>query len=492
MDAKGLAEVYDENPRISALNNCPVVGESEYVLYWMIAARRTRWNFGLERAAKWARELGKPLIALEALRCDYPWASDRLHAFILSGMHDNKAQLSKTSVFYYPYVERRKGEGKGLLEALAASACIVVTDYFPAFFLPQMIAAASRKLRVRLEAVDSNGIVPIDSTDRIFATAASFRRFLHKLIVDEFPAFPREEPLGGAPLAKLANPPPNIADKWPPAEDAMLRTPLPELLALPIDHSVHPTAFQGGAEAARERVRSFLRRDLNRYHTDRNHPDENAVSGLSPYLHFGHISTHEIFAELANHEEWSVEKLNPEATGKRVGWWGMSEGAEAFLDQLIVWRELGFNMHSKAAGCDRLDSLPSWAYRELSMHASDPRPYSYSLDDFESARTHDPVWNAAQRQLLAEGRIHNYLRMLWGKKILEWSASPEEALAIMLELNNKYALDGRDPNSTNGIFWVLGRYDRPWGPRRPIYGAIRYMSSAGALRKVKMKEYMRG
>ena len=180
---------------------------------------------------------------------------------------------------------------------------------------------------------------------------------------------------------------------------------------------------------------------------------------MSPYIHFGHVSSHELYSA-ARH------KLR-------------------FLDQLVTWRELGFNMCAHVANYDCYESLPAWAQRTLAKHEKDERAFLYSLAHFEQAETHDAVWNAAQKQLLEEGGIHNTLRMLWGKKILEWTRTPREALAIMIELNNKYALDGRDPNSYNGIFWILGRYDRPWGPERPVFGTIRYMSSANTARKMK-------
>ena len=169
----------------------------------------------------------------------------------------------------------------------------------------------------------------------------------------------------------------------------------------------------------------------------------------------------------------------------------MGEAAEAFLDQLITWRELGFNMCRLQKDYDQFGSLPGWAIKTLHEHKKDPRPYLYPPDALEMAESHDALWNAAQTQLLEEGRIHNYLCMIWGKKILEWTASPEESLGVMIELNNKYALDGRDPNSYSGIFWVLGRYDRAWGPERPIFGKVRFMSSKNTLRKLKARDYMR-
>jgi deoxyribodipyrimidine photo-lyase len=168
----------------------------------------------------------------------------------------------------------------------------------------------------------------------------------------------------------------------------------------------------------------------------------------------------------------------------------MSPPAESFLDELITWRELGYNFCHQRRDYEKYSSLPDWARATLEVHASDKREHMYSLAEFENAATHDELWNAAQRELVREGRIHNYLRMLWGKKILEWTASPEQALEVMIELNNKYALDGRNPNSYSGIFWILGRYDRPWGPERKIFGKIRYMSSANTARKVHVDDYL--
>jgi deoxyribodipyrimidine photo-lyase len=197
-----------------------------------------------------------------------------------------------------------------------------------------------------------------------------------------------------------------------------------------------------------------------------------------------------VLDKLGAREGWREARLGRRRDGKREGFWGMSREAEAFLDELVTWRELGLNFCARREDYDRYESLPEWARRTLEAHAADRRTHLYDLDAFARAATHDPVWNAAQRQLLAEGRIHNYLRMLWGKKILEWTPHPREALRVMIELNNKYALDGRDPNSYSGIFWVLGRYDRPWAPERPIFGVVRYMSSDNTVRKLRIKRYL--
>jgi deoxyribodipyrimidine photo-lyase len=475
--------------RVQACNGAPVNGRGEFVLYWMIAHRRTTWNFSLQRAVDWAQQLNRPLIVLEALRCDYPWASDRLHQFVIEGMSDNARRLRAARVLYYPYVEPERGAGRGLLAALGARACVVVTDDYPAFFLPRVVEAAAARLGVRLEKVDSNGLLPMRTADRVFSSAYSFRRFLQKTLPECLMEFPQPDPLQDPRPPTAQGIPDDIAGRWRPAtEDALAGELLDRGFSL-IDHSVAVAPIHGGSVAAQQALRTFISERLTRYADERNQPESAVSSGLSPYLHFGHISTHEVFAEIARREDWSYERLAPVATGKRTDWWGIDRNAEAFLDQLATWRELGFNMCCQQENYDRYDSLPQWALDTLAKHASDARVYLYQLPDFEEGRTHDALWNAAQMQLVREGRIHNYLRMLWGKKILEWTASPEDAVQIMIHLNNKYALDGRDPNSYGGIFWCLGRYDRPWGPERPIFGTIRYMSSDNTARKVNVKGY---
>lgn len=477
--------------RIVRQNDAPVNSDGEFVLYWMTAFRRAHWNFSLDRAMGWARELRKPLVVLEGLQCDYPWASERIHSFILDGMRDNQSSFKDTEALYVPFVERFKNEGKGLLEALASRACIVITDDYPVFPIPRMVRAAAHGLPARIEAVDSNGLLPVGITDRVFLTAHSFRRFLQLQLPRLLDQLPEPNPLARGSIPGLDRLPVEITRKWPIASPEIINLAPGALKGLPIDHSVKPVKTRGGSVAAGARLREFLEDKLERYHSERNHPDEDASSGLSPYLHFGHISAHEIFHALCQVEQWPAERLFPRASGQREGWWGMSEGGEAFLDQLITWRELGFNMCSKRDDYDRFESLPNWAREELAAHEKDDHQYLYSLEELESARTHDPLWNAAQRQLLLEGCMHNYPRMLWGKKILEWTSSPRQALEIMIEFNNRYALDGRDPNSYTGIFWVLGRYDRPFGPARPVFGKIRYMSSSSVGKRIKLKEYLR-
>jgi len=476
--------------RVKGANAAPVRESGRFVLLWMIASRRAHHSFALDRASEWSRDLRRPLVVVEPLRCDYRWASDRLHAFVLQGMADNVRTFADAGVAYHPYVEPTPGAGRGLLEALAKDACVVVTDDFPAFFLPHMVSAAAARLGVRLEVVDGNGLLPVSEATAVYPTAYAFRRFLQRALPEHLEHFPSVSPLEGGELAG-GSIPDEVARRWPAASRRLLSADRDDLAALPIDHGVPVVATRGGTAAARATLSRFIGGRIDRY-LERSHPDEEASSELSPWLHFGHASAHEVFRAVAARERWKPDLLGKERGGKKEGFWGMSPAAEAFLDELVTWRELGFNMLSKRpeAG-ESFETLPPWAMRTLDEHAGDRRDPVYGRAQLEGAGTHDEVWNAAQRQLLREGRIQNYLRMLWGKKILEWSPSPRDALATMIELNDRLALDGRDPNSASGIFWCLGRYDRPWGPTRPIFGVVRYMSSDNARRKLRMKEYLR-
>ena len=247
----------------------------------------------------------------------------------------------------------------------------------------------------------------------------------------------------------------------------------------------------GGAAAGAERLRTFLSDVLGQYADDRNHPDADAQSGLSPYLHFGHVGTHQVFDALVRRHDWSVDDLASRADGKAEGFWGMGPAVDAFLDELVTWREVGYHFsHHHPDDYDRLDSLPGWALRTIREHADDPRDELYDLNELAGSRTGDEIWNAAQTQLRTEGRMHNYLRMLWGKKIYQWSPDARTALERLIELNNRYAIDGRDPNSYSGIFWCLGRFDRAWGPERPVFGKLRYMTSDSTRRKLRITEYL--
>ena len=466
--------------RIRALNEAPLRPQRDYVLYWMTSFRRARSNFALERAVEHARALDKALVVFEPLRVGYEFANDRLHTFVLQGMEENQRRFAGTTAHYFPFVETKAGAGKGLLAALAARACVLVGDDWPSFFVPQMQAAAARQVDVRFEVVDSNGLYPMHHTTRVFATAHSFRTHLQKVLPPHLLEFPREDPLKGVKLRAL---PSSVTSRW--------RSEFPTAAQLPIDHSVPAVSLEGGSAAGEARLAGFVDQRLREYSEARNEPEVDGTSMLSPWLHFGHVSSHQLFARIVKQERWSVEKLGKSIGGAREGWWKLSPAAEAFIDQFVTWRELGFNLSSHRPESYRsLDSLPGWARETIAAHAKDPRPHLYSLQQLELGKTHDRLWNAAMGQLRREGWFHNYLRMLWGKKIYEWSKSAADALFAMEYLMGKYSLDGRDPISWSGYFWVLGRYDRAWGPERKIFGKLRYMSSDNTAKKLSVKQYI--
>jgi deoxyribodipyrimidine photo-lyase len=480
---------------VRALNASPIARHGEYVLYWMVAARRGRYNFGLQQAAAHARALKLPLLVFEPLRASYPWASQRLHTFVVEGMASNAAHFAKTVAHYYPYLEPKRGAGAGLLAALAARAALVVTDDYPCFFIPRMTAAAGRSLSVRMEAVDSNGLLPLSlAKGKSFYNAYHFRRFVQRNVAHELAESPREDPLRRLAVPRLEALPTAITKRWPRVSDRALADVAGTVAKLPVSTGVPAVAsLPGGAHEARRVLAQFIESRLSRYARERDHPDAEAASGLSPYLHFGHLGAHEVVAALFEPEAWDGRPRGlgaAESDGKREGFWGLSSAAESFLEELVTFRELAFNTAATMPDFDRYETLPAWSRATLEAHASDPREHVYTREQFERAETHDPLWNAAQTQLLREGRIQNYLRMLWGKQILAFSKSPACALETMIELNNKYAVDGRDPNSYAGMFWILGRYDRPWAPQRPVFGSVRYMTSAATKRKLRLKSYL--
>jgi deoxyribodipyrimidine photo-lyase len=474
--------------RIRQVNRAEPAPKGEYVLYWMQIYRRLERNHALDHALDWARRLRKPLVGYEGLRLDYPWASQRLHRFVLEGMADNAATARKVGLNYWPFVETPQQSGRGLLRRLAARACLVVTDDFPCFIIPEQTAALAARTDTAVIAVDSNSIVPLAALGDAVVSAAQLRRRIHRAFADAWPKrASKKHHIPDAIRMRIAAP----FATWRPARlDRFLE-------CLPLDAGVPPvTDVPGGAMAAKTRLRQFIRRRLRGYAEQRSvpaAPQSSHGSGLSPYLHFGHISIEEVVEQVLEEAaaDWSPRLLRDSAAGRREGFFGANADVNSFLDEAITWRDVGLNWHwSRRGDTASLErALPKWALATLRKHRRDRRAYRYSLEEWEDGATHDPLWNAAQRELVATGTIHNYLRMLWGKKVIEWSKTPEEAYQTLVHLNNKYALDGRDPNSYTGILWCFGLFDRPWAPERPVLGSVRYMSSANTGRKFALGSY---
>lgn len=477
--------------RVTTLNdgNSKSIADSDYVVYWMIAFKRVGYNFALQRAVEWANKLSQPLLILEPLILDYPMSSIRFHKFILEGMKEVDEMIADTNAYYYPFVEQSEQQSEGLLKEISKNASVVVTDDYPTYFVPQMIAKASGEIDTKYELVDSNGVVPIRLSEKEYVRAHDFRRYLHKNLEDFITETPLENSLEL--LDKKFDPShlKTVQKKWEPYNfkeqniDDFLQN-------LDIDKTVEISSIHGGYSYALKQLNKFIDIGYQDYANYSSNPSKEASSQLSPYLHYGQISTHEVFEKISNLESWSPETIDPKMQGRRQGWWGSTENFESFMDELITWRELGYHTCVRRANYNQYSSLPEWAIKTLHEHSSDEREHIYSLDELIFSQTHDEIWNAAQNQLRTQGIIQNYLRMLWGKKILEWTPNPQIALSYMITLNDRFALDGRDPNSYSGVFWILGRYDRAWGPERSIYGKIRYMTSDSTSKKFNLKPYL--
>jgi len=448
--------------RVRSLNDSPVRRGAEYVLYWAQMNRRAEQNHALEFAASKANQLGLPLLVYEGLTCTYPYANDRMHHFVVEGVPDTQARLRKRGIGYAFYLRRRKKDANDLLYRVAERAAMVVTDDYPTFIAARHNAAVPGKIGIPYFAVDASCVVPMRLHEKKEYGAYTIRPKIRRALPEWLKPVERVE----------------VKKKWTRARPEwhveVTADNVAELVAsCEIDHKVKRSITWGGGYAeARRHLDYFLANNLKRYDTGRNNPAEHATSNLSPWLHFGQISSLEI--ALAAQLYAAEHGLN----------------ADAFLEELIVRRELAFNHAVWAREPDSLDSIPNWAKEALRNHAADKRDPIYTSEEFESATTHDALWNATQKELLLRGKIHGYYRMYWGKKIIEWSATPEAALETMVYLHDRYALDGRDPNTYTNILWCFGLHDRPW-QERPVFGMIRYMSLDGMKRKTGVDAYLR-
>ena len=451
-----------EAQRIRILNQAPLNPAGEYVLYWAQMNRRVRSNHALAHAVELANELDLPVLFYEALTCSYPGANDRLHTFVLEAVPGTAADLAELGIGYLFYLRRNRRDANDMLYRMARSAAALVTDDYPVFVAAAHNQSVPAKLRIQYRAVDSSCVVPMNLFDRREYAAYTFRPKIRRVLAQFFS--PLKTP---RPARRFQA----IAARG--HHTAVTESNVAALVSqCDIDHQVAPsTHFRGGAGAADLRLRRFLTRNLRRYARDRNQPAAQATSGLSPYLHFGHISALDVACQVRKHA----------AAHKII--------ADEFLEELIVRRELAFNFVRHTPNYASLHALPDWAKNTLLKHSRDTRDYMYSAAQFEAAETHDSLWNAAQTELLLRGTIHGYYRMYWGKKIIEWASSHEEALAIMVRLHDRYALDGRDPNTYANILWCFGLHDRPWA-ERSVFGQVRYMSYEGMKRKTDVKAYI--
>jgi len=449
--------------RVRPLNDAPLRSTgAKYVLYWSQMNRRVESNHALYYAVEKANELGLPVLVYEGLTCTYPHANDRIHTFVVAGVPETQQTLDSLGIGYCFYLRQQPTDPNDVLYQLAAHAALLVTDDYPTFIASWHNSSVPAKLALAYHAVDSSCIVPMNRYDKREWAAYSIRPKIKRMLPDHLEPVPALRP-----LHRFSAPRPAWHTDVNPTNVAAL------VAACAIDHTIAPSiAFPGGRAAAERALQRFLVDRLSHYARDKNSPSNHVTSELSPYLHFGIISSLEIALAVegyaAEHKLIVVE----------------------FLEELIVRRELAFNFTRFTPNYDQLDCLPDWARKTLAKHDPDRREFVYTEEQFLTAQTHDPLWNACQQEMLLRGKIHGYYRMYWGKKIIEWSATHADALRTMIKIHDIHALDGRDPNTYTGVLWCFGLHDRPW-QERGIFGMVRFMGFDGMKRKTDVDSYLR-
>jgi deoxyribodipyrimidine photo-lyase len=437
--------------------------EGEFVLYWMQSTQRLEENWALRYATLEADRLGRPLLIHQEIEPTYAYASDRHHTFMLEGAREIAQRASEFGYAYQLIVRRRRGDPSSVAR-LAARATMVVTDLLPTAGVPERTRRLVDQVNCRVVAVDSAGVVPAASFPREEYAARTIRPKIAKLL--DYSLEPVEE---RAPRRALSDS--VFASLDVDRVDIARADIAAEVARCEIDHTVRPSPIRGGLTAARARLDAFVRDGLAAYAERRRHPsDEGGSSRLSPYLHHGQIAAAEIARTV-------LAAGNPAAAAK-------------FLDEMLTWRELALNFCTRNPSFHTLAALPEWTHRSMARHEDDERETIYTLEALERAETHDPLWNAGQRELVRSGQMHNVVRMLWGKTVLTWTRTYAEALAFLIHLNDKYALDGRDPNSYAGIQWCFGKFDRPF-QERAVWGTIRPISLSRAYSKYDVGDYVR-
>jgi deoxyribodipyrimidine photo-lyase len=449
-----------QSERIQVLNDVEPRGSGTYVLYLLQQANRAQFNPALEYAIEEANRLDLPAVACFGLldgASGFPEANARHYAFLLQGLADAKAGLEKRGI---GFVMRKASPAKVAID-LAKDAALLVLDRGYLAIQKGWYREIAAKVKTRIVQVEGDVVVPVEVASKKHEFAArTLRPKLNRLwdpFIEELKPRKPKRTAGSLKLKSAID----VSD------------PEAVLAGMTLDRAVGPVKrFVGGETQARKRLKAFLKDGFSGYGAGRNKPEAAAASHMSPYLHFGQISPVEI------------------ALAVREAKAGDDDDRSAYLEELIVRRELAMNHVFYTEGYDAYDkAVPDWARKTLAEHAKDARPHAYSEAQLAAGETHDHYWNAAMREMRETGYMHNQLRMYWGKKILEWSPSPEEGFARTLRLNNRYFLDGRDPNSFTNVAWVYGLHDRPW-QNRPVFGTVRYQSE-NSLKKFDAKSYVR-
>jgi deoxyribodipyrimidine photo-lyase len=442
------------DPRITVRRKGSPNTEGRCVVYWMQRAQRGVDNPALDAAIQAGNMLGMPVVVFFAPVPFYPRANLRHYRFLNEAIPGIAEALGKRNI---GFVLRRYPNQSLIRFCEEVRPALVVGDENPLRETEAWRKTAASELRIPLWTVDADVIVPSKLLEKAQYAARIIRPRLH-VHLDRF-------------LVPSANP--KVKVKWKkPRGLTSLPANFDVTEGWKIDRSVSPVRnLTGGTREGMRLLKQFIIGKLSQYDEQRNHPELDGTSRLSPYLHFGHISPVTVALAVQNADAPESEKA-------------------AFLDQLITWRELAVNLVKFNCEYDTFGCAEPWAHRSLAKHIKDPRPVRYTERQLEQAETHDPLWNAAQMQMATRGWMHNYVRMYWGKKILEWSRTPSEAYRIAVNLNDKYEMDGRDPNGYAGIAWsIVGKFDRPWF-ERPIFGQVRYMSLESTGRKFDRKKYI--
>ncbi len=440
-----------QKERIKVLNE-ESIKNRRYILYWMQASQRVEFNHALEYAISKANELSKPLVVYFGMTENYPEALERHYYFMLEGLKEVQSSLRKKDT---KMVVRSEQPEIGVTE-MSKNACLVVVDRGYLRIQRAWRTRVAKQISCPLIQVETDVVVPVEeASPKEEYSAATFRPKIRKKL-DYY-------------LVPLENYYPNISSLDMNFDSFDIGDTEKAVSRLDVNSSVKKVDhLHGGTKEARKHLMDFLENKLDKYVSLRNDPTQDVLSDMSPYLHFGQISP--LYIALKVSAINSFEK-------------------DAYLEELIVRRELAVNFVFYNQNYDSFDGLPEWAKKTLNEHSTDTRQYNYTLEELEDAKTHDPYWNAAQQEMKIKGKMHGYMRMYWGKKILEWSIAPQKAFQATLHLNNKYELDGRDPNGYAGVAWCFGKHDRAWKERN-VFGKVRYMNAKGLKRKFDADNYV--